>query len=160
VDFERFGESAGWAAKPTKDDAAGSFVRATYTFRGRVVSGGEFEPAPGRYLLYVSYACPWAQRQLIVRELKGLTDAIGLGVVDPVRDGRGWAFREGPDYPNLWDYARFLHRQPAFGSTTKFDHIKRHYFLTHPHINPTRIIPAGFETDWDAPTARQPAADA
>ncbi|MDR1432547.1 MAG: hypothetical protein LBI99_10580, partial [Propionibacteriaceae bacterium] len=58
------------------------------------------------------------------------------------------------DYPNLWDYARFLYATPAFRDTTRFDHIKRHYYTTHPHINPTRIIPAGFDTDWEAPTRR------
>ncbi|MDR1808020.1 MAG: glutathione S-transferase C-terminal domain-containing protein [Propionibacteriaceae bacterium] len=278
---------------------------------------GDFPAAPDRYVLYVSYACPWAQRQLIVRELKGLQDVVGVAVVDPIRDARGWAFRPGPDltgdpynhftllreayeqtvpgfpghvsvpvlwdsvtgqivsnnfpdisldlgaefnewaahpevdlypadlreaidalndrvyrtvnngvyqaggaltqaaydravtalfetlddlerrladrtylfgdrlteadirlwvtlarfdavyvthfkanlrrlvdYSNLWDYARFLYQQPAFRTTTKFDHIKRHYFITHPHLNPRRLVPIGFAVDWTAPTQR------
>ena len=41
------------------------------------------------------------------------------------------------DYPNLWPYARDLYQVPAFGETTSFDHIKRHYFGTHPHLNPS-----------------------
>ena len=52
----------------------------------------------GRYHLYVSLACPWAHRTIILRKLKGLEDAIGMTVVDPVRDERGWAFREGPGH--------------------------------------------------------------
>jgi glutathionyl-hydroquinone reductase len=50
----------------------------------------------GRYHLYISLACPWASRTLIVRNAKGLQDAIGVTVVDPIRDHRGWAFRDGP----------------------------------------------------------------
>jgi glutathionyl-hydroquinone reductase len=273
-------------------------------------------PPPGRYHLYISWACPWAHRSAIVRELLGLGDVISLSAVDPIRDGRGWAFREGPgysldpvngfallreaydatepgydghvsvpvlwdretgrivsnnfpeitidldtqfgayargdydlyperlrpeinainavvyenvnngvyrsgmattqdayhdavtrlfatlddledrlagrryllgdaiteadvrlwvtlvrfdsvyhyhfkanlrrltDYPNLWGYARDLYALPAFRDTTNFDHIKRHYFTTHPHINPTRIVPDGPRLDWDAPPDR------
>ena len=48
----------------------------------------------GRYHLYVSLACPWASRTVIVRKLKGLEDAIGMTVVDPIRDDKGWAFRD------------------------------------------------------------------
>src|SRR4051812_30466432 len=50
---------------------------------------------PGRYHLYVSWACPWAHRTIIGRRLKGLEDAIGMSVVDPIRDDRGWAFTGG-----------------------------------------------------------------
>src|SRR6202034_2444390 len=45
-----------------------------------------------------SYACPWAHRTIIVRALQGLDGAIGMTVVDPIRDERGWAFRDGPGY--------------------------------------------------------------
>src|SRR3569623_229266 len=51
----------------------------------------------GRYLLYVSYACPWANRTMIVRMLKGLENAVGISIVDPLREERGWAFRPEPD---------------------------------------------------------------
>jgi putative glutathione S-transferase len=321
-----------------KHSDKGDVVRPPYPIQGRIKAGapepaadraaaagnpagalvtGQFPAAKDRYVLYVSYACPWAQRQLIVRELKGLQEVVAVAVVDPIRDARGWAFRSGPDltldpynhftflrqaydatipdfpghvsvpalwdtvtrqlvsnnfpdisldlgsefnewaanpgldlypaalradidalndrvyhtvnngvyksggaqtqeaydravtalfetldelearlkdsvylfgdalteadirlwvtlarfdavyvthfktnlrrlvdYPNLWDYARFLYQQPAFRGTTKFDHIKRHYFITHAHINPHRIVPIGFEADWDAPTER------
>jgi putative glutathione S-transferase len=58
------------------------------------------------------------------------------------------------DYPNLWPYARDLYQQAAFGQTTRFDHIKRHYFGTHPRLNPSGIVPAGPLLDWQAPHHR------
>ena len=58
------------------------------------------------------------------------------------------------DYPNLWDYARDLYSLPAFRDATNFGHIKRHYYTTHPHINPARIIPDGPLLDWAAPHDR------
>ncbi|GLW06260.1 hypothetical protein Misp01_13900 [Microtetraspora sp. NBRC 13810] len=51
---------------------------------------------PGRYQLYVSYACPWAHRSLIVRRLTGLEEVIGVTAVDPIRDEKGWRF-DGTD---------------------------------------------------------------
>ena len=71
----------------------------TARFRDWVTADGSSRrsrPRPGRYHLYVSWACPWAHRTIIVRELKGLEDAIGMSVVDPIRDERGWAFTRAP----------------------------------------------------------------
>jgi glutathionyl-hydroquinone reductase len=321
VDFAAFGDYGDFRRKQTARPVAsqpGEFVRPAYPFRGRItVDGSSGYPAvPGRYHLYISWACPWAHRSAIVRQLLGLEDVMSLSAVDPIRDGRGWAFREGPgysfdpvngfallreayeatepgydghisvpvlwdretgrivsnnfpditidldtqfgayargdydlyperlrpeidainavvyenvnngvyrsgmattqeayhdavtklfatlddleerlasqrylcgetiteadvrlwvtlarfdsvyhyhfkanlrrltDYPNLWAYARNLYALPAFSGTTNFDHIKRHYFITHPHINPTRIVPDGPLLDWDAPQGR------
>ncbi|KAA8819427.1 glutathione-dependent reductase [Bifidobacterium rousetti] len=50
-----------------------------------------------RYHLYISWGCPYAQRSAITRKLLGLEDIVTLSVVDPRRDGRGWAFREVKD---------------------------------------------------------------
>jgi glutathionyl-hydroquinone reductase len=47
------------------------------------------------------------------------------------------------ELPYLWRYARRLFQTPGFGETVDFDHIKRHYYLTHDRINPTRIVPKG-----------------
>ncbi|GAA3104761.1 glutathione S-transferase family protein [Kribbella aluminosa] len=58
---------------------------------------GRWPVEPGRYRLVVSLACPWAHRSVIVRRLLGLEDAIGLAIVDPVRDERGWRFTLDPD---------------------------------------------------------------
>ena len=305
---------------PSETNAAGAFVRQAYTIRDRITADGSsgFPAEPGRYHLYVSLACPWAHRAIIVRRLLGLESAISMSVVDPVRDERGWAFREGnghapdsvcgfqflseaylrtdptytgrytvpciwdraaqrlvtnnypditidfetqfrafhrpdapdlypeplrpeideinaiiyrdvnngvyragfaatqaaydaavsalflrldwleerlagqrflvgrqlseadirlfttlvrfdavyvghfkcnlrrlADYPNLWGYARDLFQRPGFGDTTNFDHIKRHYYMTHDRLNPSRIVPAGPIVDWDQPHGRQ-----
>src|SRR6202521_2764527 len=82
-------------------DPKGHFVRAETLFRNWITRDGAsgptgvggFRAEPGRYHLYVSFACPWAHRTLILRKLKGLEETIGMTVVDPVRDERGWAFR-------------------------------------------------------------------
>ena len=295
-------------AHASPDDRAGAFKRAVSSFRDRTLAD-----ARGRYHLYVSLACPWAHRTLIVLALKGLEGAVGVTVVDPIRDERGWRFTDEPDpvagvtflsetyrrsdpdfsgyvsvpvlwdlaegriannessevivllndqlngvaehpgidlypgplreaidevdayvydavnngvyrcgfaetqeayeaafiplfealdaldahladrrylvgdtisladvrlyttlvrfdpvyyvhfktnrrlirdYPSLSGYLRDLYQTPGFGSTTDFDHIKRHYYGTHAALNPRRIVPVGPEIDLDAPHRR------
>src|SRR6476469_378794 len=58
------------------------------------------------------------------------------------------------EMPVLWAYARDLFQTPGFGDTADFDHIKRHYYATHDVINPSRIVPKGPLTDWQAPHGR------
>ncbi|HLK60026.1 MAG TPA: glutathione S-transferase family protein [Chthonomonadaceae bacterium] len=305
---------------PAETSPEGAFVRQPYRIQDRITADGSsgFRAEPGRYHLYVSLACPWAHRAIIVRRLLGLEDVISMSVVDPIRDERGWAFREGPgygpdpvcgfqflseaylrtdptytgrytvpciwdrktgrlvtnnypditidfetqftafhrpgapdlypehlrdaidavnavvyedvnngvykagfatsqslyetavdalfarldgleerlgqqrylvgaqlteadirlfttlvrfdavyvghfkcnlrrlvDYPNLWGYARDLYQTPGFGETVNFDHIKRHYYMTHDQINPTRIVPKGPIVDWNIPHDRE-----
>jgi putative glutathione S-transferase len=55
------------------------------------------------------------------------------------------------DYPNLWPYLRDLYQHEQVAETVNFDHIKRHYYVTHGHINPTQIVPIGPALDLDAP---------
>jgi putative glutathione S-transferase len=270
------------------------------------------EAEPGRYHLYVSAACPWCHRTMIVRSLMGLEGVVGISYLDPIRDERGWAFtgggfvddvegmaflaeayertapgydgrvtapvlwdrRErrivnnesseiirmfetdsfgggGPqlyppalaaqidavnariyetvnngvyrcgfagsqaayeaafaplfetidwleallgerryllgdaiteadwrlfptlvrfdavyyghfkcnlrrlvDYPSLWGYTRELYQLPGIAETVRIDEIKRHYYVTHPQINPTRIVPLGPLLDFTAPHGR------
>src|SRR5688572_7518419 len=78
----------------------GEFVRTSAAFRNLVTADGSsgYPAEPGRYHLYVSWACPWAHRTIIARRLKKLEDVIGMTAVDPIRDDRGWAFREGPGH--------------------------------------------------------------
>jgi putative glutathione S-transferase len=308
------------AQLPAETSRDGTFVRQEYSIRDRITADGSlgFRAEAGRYHLYVSLACPWAHRSIIVRHLLGLEDVISLSAVDPIRDERGWAFTDGPghsvdpvngfrflseaylitdpeysgrytvpciwdrqtgrlvsnnfpditidfetqfdafqradapdlyplnlrneidevntliytdvnngvykagfataqaayeaavtalfarldwleerlaaqrylvgaqlteadirlfptlvrfdsvyhghfkcnlrrlvDYPNLWAYTRDLYQRPAFGETTNFDHIKRHYYQTHEKLNPSRIVPLGPIIDWDAPHGRE-----
>jgi putative glutathione S-transferase len=289
-----------------ESDTEGRFVRQESRFRDQVTQ----RPEPGRYHLYVSLACPWASRAVIVRQIKGLEDVLPMTVVDPVRDERGWAFTaeepdpvngyaflaeayvatdpdfadrvtvpvlydtqdrrivnnessdivrmlngwstQGPDlypedlrtaidevnervydavnngvyragfatsqdayeqafgevfatldwlddrlatrryllggdlteadwrlfvtlvrfdavyvghfkcnlrriadYAHLSGYLRDLYQRPGIADTVDFDHIKRHYYTTHPQINPTRIVPKGPELDLWAPHDRE-----
>ncbi|MDH4086952.1 MAG: glutathione S-transferase family protein [Nitrospira sp.] len=82
---------------PDEQSPAGGFMRQPDVFRRWVTAEGSsgYPAAAGRYHLYVSWACPWAHRTIIVRKLKKLETVIGMTVVDPIRDERGWAFREG-----------------------------------------------------------------
>lgn len=294
--------------------ADGTFERQEDAFRDWVTRDGSsgYPAAPNRYHLYVSWACPWAHRTIIVRRLKRLEGVVGMTVLDPLRDERGWAFTFEPDpingfrflmeaykatdpefegratvpvlwdkvtrrivsnsdedimrmfnsefdeftdsdldlypealraeidrlneflyhrvndgvyragfagtqaayekaawelfdaldeledrlstrrylfgdritesdwrlfptlirfdavyvthfkcnlrrlvdYPNLYAYTRDLYQQPGIAETVHFDHIKRHYYMTHPEINPTRIVPIGPELGFAAPHGR------
>src|SRR5688500_16333972 len=102
---------------PTEQSTTeGEFKRQEDKFRDWVRADGStpYAPAAGRYHLYISLACPWASRTLIVRNLRGLADAIGMTVVDPIRDERGWAFRDGPghsrDPVNGFEFLRDAYR--------------------------------------------------
>src|SRR5438105_14700594 len=79
---------------------SGEFQRQEDAFRDWISSDAStgYPAVARRYHLYISLACPWAHRTLIVRLLKGLAGAIGVTVVDPLRDERGWAFRDGPGH--------------------------------------------------------------
>jgi putative glutathione S-transferase len=59
------------------------------------------------------------------------------------------------DYPALSGYLRDLYQQPGVAATVRIDHIKRHYYMTHDAINPTRIVPLGPELDFSAPHGRE-----
>src|SRR5437588_11868686 len=80
---------------PTAETAAGEFQRQEDAFREWITNDGSspYPAAADRYHLYVSLACPWASRTIIFRKLKGLEDAISMTIVDPIRDEKGWAFR-------------------------------------------------------------------
>ena len=83
---------------PDEQSAEGEFERQEDAFRAWVSTDAStpYPAVPGRYHLYISLACPWASRTLIVRNLRSLEQVIGVTVLDPIRDERGWAFRNGP----------------------------------------------------------------
>ena len=305
------------------EKTGGRFVRWSSQFRGRIVAPDDpaaddapFVAERGRYHLYVSYACPWAHRTLVLRALKGLEDHVGVSVVHPTMGEDGWTFEPGDgvipdpvfgvrtlaelytradphytgrvtvpvlwdrktntivnnesadilsmfnrafdglgarpedyeppalegairrwneaiyeavndgvyragfatrqaayeeacralfemldrleahlsqhrflagdrfttadirlwttlvrfdavyvghfkcnlrrlvDYPNLWAYTREIYQWPAVRRTVRFDHIKGHYYRSHPAINPTGIVPLGPDLDFSAPHDR------
>src|SRR5580693_10688797 len=94
VDFVEYGDYT--VKAPPRAD--GAFVRPLYPFQGRITADGSsgFPAEAGRYHLYVSLACPWAHRTLILRSLKKLEGAISVSVVDPFMGDDGWAFSDGP----------------------------------------------------------------
>jgi putative glutathione S-transferase len=55
------------------------------------------------------------------------------------------------DFPNISRYLRRLYLVPGIAATVNIDHIKRHYYMSHPHINPTRIVPVGPQLKFCAP---------
>lgn len=315
----RLVEGKWYTADTFPTDEGGRFVRADSKFRDWVRAGADatYPAVAGRYHLYVSWACPWAHRVLIVRELLGLTDAISVPVCDHFMGDQGWRFspevapvpdevngidslwelyvkadpqctgratvpvlwdrqagtivnnesrelirmlnrefvalhREGApelcpselveqideaidaiyqpinngvyragfarrqaaheeavtelfdaldhweqvlakqpwlcgdrfteadiclfttlirfdavyathfkcnlrrlvDYPNLWAFTRQIYQMPGVASTTRFDHIKAHYYGSHESVNPSRLVPLGPLLDYDEPHGR------
>ena len=97
----------------------GRFVRKSASFRnwitldGNVGSSGTggFKAEIGRYHLYVSLACPWAHRTLILRSLKGLESFISVSVVHWYMAENGWTFEPGEGVmPDTVNGSKFLYQ--------------------------------------------------
>jgi glutathionyl-hydroquinone reductase len=104
-----------WLEAETED---GEFVRKDSQFRHWITPDGSpgpsgeggFPAEPDRYHLYVSWACPWAHRTLIFRQLKGLEKLISVSVVNPFMHDPGWSFEAHPgSTPDHLHGARYLH---------------------------------------------------
>lgn len=123
---------------PEEQNAEGSFERQEDAFRDFVSAepAADYPVATDRYHLYISLVCPWASRTLIVRNLLGLEDTIGVTVVDPIRDERGWAFREGPGFS----------KDPI----NDFDFLSEAYAATDPEFNGRVTVPVL----WDRESSR------
>ena len=100
------------------ESEGGEFVRKESAFRHWITPDGSpgpsgeggFPAEAGRYHLYVSLACPWAHRTLILRTLKGLEDLISVDVVHPHMGPESWHFGEFPGAtPDSLHGARYLH---------------------------------------------------
>lgn len=114
---------------PEEQSDTGEFQRQEDAFRDWVTADGSsgYPAIAGRYHLYISLACPWAHRTFITRNLLGLENAISVSVVDPIRDARGWAFRDGPGYT----------KDPING----FKFLSEAYFASNPSFDGRVTVP-------------------
>ncbi len=110
-------EPATTRADAAKGDA-GRFERSASAFRNWVTPDGRpgptgsdgFSAAASRYHLYVSLACPWAHRTLIMRTLKGLEQIIPVSVTHWLMAEQGWSFTPGEGViPDPLFNSRYLH---------------------------------------------------
>jgi glutathionyl-hydroquinone reductase len=111
-----------WKTELAERDESNKFNPMATKFRYHITADGSsgFKAEAGRYHLYVCLACPWAQRTLILRSLKGLKEAIGVSIVDPIMSDQGWAFSEAlgiiPDSVNHAQYLQeiYLKVEPKY----------------------------------------------
>lgn len=118
---------------PNEARKSGEFKRQSSAFRHWISADGStgFRAEPGRYHLYVSSACPWAHRAIIVRRLKKLEDVIAMTTVDPIRDEAGWRFSEQAD--------------PIHG----FQYLQQAYLLSEPNFQGRVTVPVLWDIKSD-----------
>lgn len=116
-----------WHEHEPEKTAGGHFERKETAFRNWVTPDGRpgptgqdgFRAMPGRYHLYVSLACPWAHRTLIMRALKGLQDIIPVSVTHWLTADQGWTFAAGEGViPDQLYNSRALHEIYARADST------------------------------------------
>jgi glutathionyl-hydroquinone reductase len=130
----------------SEQTASGEFQRQEDAFREWISNDGStpYPAVAGRYHLYVSLACPWASRTVIFRKLKGLEEAIGMTVVDPIRDEKGWALRNPSE---KWPPdASFESTDPING----FHYLSEAYVATDPGFDGRVTVPVL----WDKKTKK------
>lgn len=120
---------------PEEQTEDGQYDRQEDAFRDWVTNDGssDYPAATGRYHLYVSWACPWAHRTIIVRKLKRLENVVGMSVVDPIRDDHGWAFRNGSGHTE----------DPVNG----FTFLSEAYSATDPDFRSRVTVPVLWDTE-------------
>ncbi len=129
-----------------RDDATqtvgdGSFQRKPSVFRNWITADGSagpsgvggFKAEPGRYHLYVAWACPWAHRTLIFRALKGLEEMIGVSVAHWRMKEHGWTFEDGPN----------VVPDPVFGAETLYQVYQR----ADPGVTGRATVPVLFDKE-------------
>src|SRR6266567_7735198 len=131
---------------PTEQSETGEFQRQEDAFREWISNDGStpYPAVADRYHLYVSLACPWASRTVIMRHLKGLEQAIDMTVVDPIRDERGWAFRDPSG--GTTSVLSFRSTDPING----FHYLSEAYAATDPAFDGRVTVPVL----WDKQTRR------
>jgi putative glutathione S-transferase len=129
---------------PAEQTETGEFRRQDDAFREWISNDGStrYPATADRYHLYVSLACPWASRTVIFRKLKGLEEGIGMTVVDPIRDEKGWAFRD----PEIPPGAPFKSTDPVNG----FDFLSEAYKATDSTYDERVTVPVL----WDKHTKK------
>ena len=132
---------------PSEQSESGEFRRQEDAFREWISNEGStpYPAVAGRYHLYVSLACPWASRTVIFRKLKGLEQAISMTVVDPIRDEKGWAFRD-PD--KKWDDTEVV--PPSTDPANGFHYLSEAYAATDPNFDGRVTVPVL----WDMETKK------
>src|SRR6202158_928911 len=130
---------------------SGEFQRKEDAFRKWISSDGStsYPGAAGRYHLYVSLACPWASRTVIFRKLKGLENAIGLTIVDPFRDEKGWAFRD-PERTKPGSSLKDLDQFESTDPVNRFRYLSEAYQATDPNFKERVTVPVL----WDKETKK------
>ena len=132
---------------PSEQSESGEFQRQEDAFREWISNDGStsYPAVADRYHLYVSLACPWASRTVIFRKLKGLEEAIGMTVVDPIRDEKGWAFRH-PDKKG--DGTEVV--PPSTDPINGFHYLSEAYAATDPNFDGRVTVPVL----WDKVTKK------
>ncbi|KAK0742192.1 glutathione S-transferase [Apiosordaria backusii] len=127
-------------------DKSGEFKRQQSTFRSFISSspGSEFPPETNRYHLYVSYACPWANRTLIARKLKGLEDIVSFSVVHWHMGAQGWRFVTADEAAN----DDSVKGEGVVPHDEGFTHLRELYFSVNPDYEGRFTVPVL----WDKKT--------
>jgi len=136
---------------PNEQTDTGEFQRQEDAFREWISNDGStsYPAASGRYHLYVSLACPWASRTVIFRKLKGLENAIGLTIVDPFRDEKGWAFRD-PERSRPGSQLNKLDEFESTDDVNGFHYLSQAYAATDPGFDGRVTVPVL----WDKETKK------
>ncbi|KAI1090161.1 glutathione S-transferase [Rostrohypoxylon terebratum] len=147
LNVARQGQQVRMASKITDwvkpGDSSGEFKRQVSSFRDWISKepGAKFPPEKGRYHLYVSYACPWATRTLIVRKLKGLEDFISFSSVHWHMGEKGWCFPTPEDTDAAGEN---VIPDPVPGHE-KYTHIREVYFSVDPNYGGRFTVPVLFD---------------
>lgn len=113
----------------------GHFRRLASSFRNNIQKGGIFPPEPNRYHLYISHACPWANRTHIVRNIKGLQNIISISVVNYLMLDKGWSFPKEDEGSN----------GATIDHVHGFEYLSELYFKVDPDYKGRFTVPVLFD---------------